>query len=159
VSLMRKRTVTAVSADTHPAALGWLALEPLVQVEVTSEESGFPIEAALEPGRADGWRAAAPGVQTIRLLFDAPTRLRRVWLRFHEDTIDRTQEIVLRCSVNNQRLREIVRQQWTFSPGGATAETEDYHVELEGVTTLELTIVPDISGGSAHSSLAEWRLG
>jgi len=48
--VMRKRTVTAASADAQPAAPGWLALEPLVQVEVTSEESGFPVEAALEPG-------------------------------------------------------------------------------------------------------------
>jgi len=155
---MRKRIVSAAPADAQAGASSWLALIPLVQVEVSSEAPDFPIEAALEPGHTGGWRAATPGVQTVRLLFDAPTRLRRVWLRFHEDAIARTQEIVLRWSGNGSWFREIVRQQWTFSPAGATAELEDYHVELEGVTGLELTIVPDISGGPAHASLAEWRL-
>jgi hypothetical protein len=155
---MRKRTVSVIPADAQSEASGWLALQALVQVEVTSEAPGFPIEAALEPGHARGWRAATSGVQTIRLLFDEPTRLRRIWLRCHEATIARTQEIVLRWSGDGNRFREVVRQQWTFSPAGATVETEDYRVELEGVSTLELTIRPDISGGSAHASLDEWRL-
>jgi len=155
---MRKRTVSGASAVAEAAASSWLALAPLAQVEVSSEAPDFAIEAALEPGHAQGWRAAGPGVQTIRLHFDAPTRLRRVWLRFQEDTIARTQELVLKWSGSGHWFREIVRQQWTFSPAGATTETEDYRIELEGVTVLELTIVPDISGGPAHASLAEWRL-
>jgi hypothetical protein len=31
-------------------------------------------------------------------------------------------------------------------------------VELEGVTVLELSITPDISGGDARASLAEMRV-
>jgi hypothetical protein len=127
-------------------------------VEVSSEAPDFPIEAALEPGHPAGWRAATPGLQTIRLLFDAPTRVRRLWLRFHEDAIARTQEFVLRWSGNGLWFREIIRQQWTFSPAGGTVQSEDYRVELEGVFGVELAIVPDTSGGPACASLAEWRI-
>ncbi len=51
-----------------------------------------------------------------------------------------------------------MRQQWNFSPHGATGQTEDHRVELPGVTLLELSIVPDISGGTAPASLAQLRL-
>jgi hypothetical protein len=51
-----------------------------------------------------------------------------------------------------------VRQQYNFSPPEALSEVEDYDVDLDGVTALELKIVPDISGGSAQASLAQLRL-
>jgi hypothetical protein len=147
-----------VGGDAQAGTWPWLALTSLAQVEVSSEAPDFPIEAALEPGHPAGWRAASPGVQMIRLLFDAPTRVRRLWLRFHEDAIARTQEFVLRWSGNGLWFREIIRQQWTFSPGGGMVQSEDYRVELEGVFGVELTIIPDISGGPAYASLAEWRI-
>ncbi|MGE5734843.1 MAG: hypothetical protein ACM34E_07120 [Acidobacteriota bacterium] len=53
---------------------------------------------------------------------------------------------------------EIVRQQWNFSPPKPVREIEDYQVELSNVTILELNIVPDVSGGSAHASLKRLRL-
>jgi hypothetical protein len=55
--------------------------------------------------------------------------------------------------------REIVRQQYVFSPPATIQELEDYSVKLSGVIALELQIVPDISGGGAYASLAEMRLG
>jgi hypothetical protein len=62
--------------------------------------------------------------------------------------VERTQECVLRWSPDSgQTLHEVIRQQWNFSPHGATTQTEDLHVELTGVTLLELSIVPDIGGG------------
>jgi hypothetical protein len=51
-----------------------------------------------------------------------------------------------------------LRQQYNFSPPGATCEREDYDVNLNGVTALELRIVPDISHGSARASLAQLRV-
>jgi hypothetical protein len=50
-----------------------------------------------------------------------------------------------------------VRQQYHFSPSGATEEIEEYQVELEDVAALELTIIPSLSGGSC-ASLAQLRL-
>jgi len=79
-------------------------------------------------------------------------------LLFCEDQKERTQEFVLRWSPNHgQSYTEIVRQQYNFSPLAATREVEDYGVDLDGVTALELRILPDVSG-SAYGSLAEWFL-
>ena len=54
--------------------------------------------------------------------------------------------------------REIVRQQYNFSLPSVTRELEDYAVELNGLSLLELCIIPDISGGEALASLAQLRL-
>ena len=96
----------------------------------------------------------------MRLVFDQPQNIKRVHLEFHEDELERTQQFVLRWSSNGgESYREIVRQQYNFSPPGTTSEREDYAVDLDGVTILELSIVPDISGGPARASLAQLRLG
>jgi hypothetical protein len=145
------REVTAVEAD-------WVELDRLAQVEVTSEDVDHPIESALIPGAGSGWRAAQPGEQTIRLLFDEPVRLKRIHLMFQEDEQERTQELVLRWSPDGQSYREVVRQQYNFSPPQAAREVEDYDVDLDRVTVLELKIVPNISGGSARASLGQLRL-
>ncbi len=156
---MRKRIITPVQQETASLDQDWLNIEGLAEVEITSEDAAHPIESALLPGLASGWRAAGPGKQTIRLLFANPQRLRRIWLNFVEPRTERTQEYVLRWSPDGgQSYREIVRQQWNFSPQGATSETEDLHVELSAVTVLELSIIPDISGGNAFASLAQLRL-
>lgn len=156
---MRKRIILPVQKDTSPPYEEWLDLERLAQVEITSEDAAHPIESALLPGRGTGWRATGPGEQTIRLLFTHPQRLRRIWLQFVEPVAERTQEFVLCWSPDGgQSFREIVRQQWNFSPQGATCETEDHRGDLSGVTVLELIIIPDISRGDARASLAQLRL-
>jgi hypothetical protein len=71
----------------------------------------------------------------------------------------RTQEYVLRWSADGgQSFRDIVRQQWNFSPPGTISEIEDHHVELSGVTVLELNIVSDLSGGTSPASLTQLLL-
>ena len=156
---MRKRLITPISRDTSQPDEGWLDLDGAALVEVTSEEKEYPVEAALVAGEMRGWRAADSGAQTIRLLFDQPQRLTRIALVFEETETERTQEFVSRWSPDSGRsFREIVHQQWNFSPPNAIREVEDYRVELSGVTVLELIIVPDISGGSARASLKSLRL-
>jgi hypothetical protein len=135
-------------------------LENIAEVEVTSEENEFPIEAALLPGERRGWRAAAPGPQTVRLRFDQPQTINRIALQFEERQTTRTQEFVLRYSSGpGAALQDIVRQQWNFSPPDTISEVEDYRVQLSNVTMLELTITPDISRGPARASLRSLRLG
>jgi hypothetical protein len=156
---MRKRIVADAQPQTLLSEEGWLNLENLAEVEITSEDPAHPIESALVPGPSSGWQAQGPGKQTIRLRFNNPQRLRRIWMNFEEPETTRTQEYVLRWSPDSGRsFRDIVRQQWNFSPQGATTQTEDHHVELPSVTVLELTIVPDISGGQTPASLAQLRL-
>ncbi|HST09312.1 MAG TPA: hypothetical protein VLL05_02955 [Terriglobales bacterium] len=156
---MRKRLITPIPAIVPPPDEGWLDLDRAASVEVTSEEKDYGIESTLVSGETRGWRAATPGTQTIRLIFDEPQRLRRISLVFEENEIKRIQEFVLRWSPEGGRsFREIVRQQWNFSPPDTIREVEEYQVELSDVTVLELIIVPDISGGQARASLKSLRL-
>jgi hypothetical protein len=157
---MRKRITDESIPETSPAdSQKWLDLDRLVQVELTSEEAGHTIESALVTHAGPGWRAQQPGEQTIRLLFDTPQHICRIQLAFQEDERTRTQEFVLRWSSGGDSpAREIVRQQYNFSPPGSSRELEDYVVDLDGLTMLELCIIPDIGGGGAHASLAQLRL-
>ncbi len=156
---MRKRVITPIPQDARSRDEGWLDLDLGAVVEVTSEEKDYPVESALISGEMRGWRAADPGSQTIRLIFDQPQRLRRISLVFEENEIKRTQEFVLRWSPDGGRsFREIVRQQWNFSPPDTVREVEEYQVELSDVTALELIIVPNNSGGAGRASLKNLRL-
>ena len=155
---MRKRLITPSPQDTGARNQDSLDLDRVASVEVTSEDKEYPVESALL-SRGSGWRAASPGTQTIRLLFDQPQRLRRISLAFEENEIKRTQEFVLRWSADDGRsFREIVRQQWNFSPPDTASEVEVYQVEIPNVRILELIVVPDINGGAAHASLKSLRL-
>ena len=156
--MMRKQIINRSSKEPVTTDHAWLDLERLAQVEITSEETGHPVESALTTGGGAGWLASETGKQTIRLLFDEPQALKHIHLVFEEDRQERTHEFVLRWSDGGESYREILRQQYTFSPPGATREVEDYTVDLNGVTALELTIVPDISGGKARASLISLRL-
>src|SRR5712692_5588237 len=156
---MRKRLITPITQDAPPRDEGWLDLDGTAVVEVTSEDKNYGIDSALVSGETQGWRAASPGTQTIRLLFDQPQRLRRISLVFEETETERTQEFVLRWSPDGGRsFREIVRQQWNFSPLNTIREVEEYRVEISNVMVLELVIVPDISLGAARASLKSLRL-
>ena len=155
---MRKRITSKPQRESPSAKTSWLDLEALARVEVTSEDAAHPIESALLPVGATGWRAESPGEQTVRLLFEVPQSLRRIRLLFREEKEARTQEFVLRWSPRTESSwRDVVRQQYHFSPSGATEEIEEYQVELDDVAALELTIIPSLSGGS-YASLAQLRL-
>ena len=156
---MRKRIINQSTESVSLSNQQWLNVEQLAQVEVSSEDAAHPIESALIPSTGPGWLAGQPGQQTVRLLFDAPQMVKHIRLLFKEDGHERTQQFVLRWSSDGgQSYREIVRQQYNFSPPGSTRECEDYDVQLDRVTALELTIVPDISGTPVRASLAQLRL-
>src|ERR1700742_3612167 len=122
---MRKRLVKPIPPDTTPPNEGWMDIEGAAVVEVTSEDKEYPVESALVSGETRGWRAADLGTQTIRLIFDEPQQLSRLALVFEETETDRTQEFVLRWSADGGRsFREIVRQQWNFSPPTTVRESE-----------------------------------
>jgi len=139
----------------------WLDLASIARVELTSEDPAFPVENALSTNpelNELGWRAGTPGPQTLTLLFDAARNIRRIRLHFMEHMMERSQEFVLRYSSTGQTDREIVRQQWTFSPGGSAQEIEEYSVELQGVTKLELVIDPDRGRRNSLATLNAFRV-
>lgn len=128
-----------------------------VEVELTSEDPHSPIEGALLAQGTGGWRAGGPGLQTIRLAWPAPIVISRMRLVFEEDSHARTQEFVVRASTVHGE-REIVRQQFTFSPPGTSVEREEYATDLTGVSQLELVIIPAIGDDHALATLREWRI-
>lgn len=158
-SINVRKSLIAPISQTDPASdQVWLDMDRIASVEVTSEQPGYPIESALR-GESRGWRAANPGTQIIRMTFDRPQTLRRIWLVFEDSENARTQEFVLRWSRGQESsFREIVRQPWNFSPGGSVRENEDYTVHLSEVGMLELIIVPDKSGGDVRASLRSFRV-
>lgn len=156
---MRKRIVGLAPIQKRSESAGtWLDLDHIATVEATSEDPDFPIESAFVSG-GRGWRASGKGKQQIRIIFDEPVSIQRIHLRFEEAEVERTQEFAIRwAGVEGGPEKEIVRQQWNFSPAGSASEVEDYNVRLENVSVLELTIKPDLTREDAPATLAEWRI-
>ncbi|HZP24316.1 MAG TPA: hypothetical protein VFB04_12765 [Terriglobales bacterium] len=155
---MRKRLISPIRSTGAVPERGWLELDQTAVVEVSSEAEGYPVEEALlRDGR--GWRADSPGVQTIRLLFDRPQTIHLIRLVFKEEALTRTQEFVLRwLPYGGGSWKDIVRQQWNFSPPNTVEECEEYEFDLSSAAALELSINPDISQGEARSSLQRLQL-
>jgi hypothetical protein len=156
---MRKHIIKATEPNLPGMSEEWLNLEEIARVEVSSEDPQHPIESAFKRGESLTWRASQPGEQTIRLLFDKPKDLRRIWLRFSDAQVERTQQFTLRWADRQiGPFREIVRQQWNFNPRSSTIEVEDYKVDLHHVLALELIIDPDLGKNQAFAALVEWRM-
>ena len=151
---MRKRLISIPGRVDDSPASDWLELEAAALVEVTSEADGYPVEGALLPHGKKGWRAATPGMQVVRLLFDQPQAIRIIRLVFKEYETSRTQEFVLRWLPHGtESWKELVRQQWNFSPPQTVEECEEYNFDLASAAALELRINPDISQQGVRASL------
>jgi hypothetical protein len=156
---MRKDRISTSTTESKPAGRQqWLDLAQIASVEFTSEDPAFPVDSCFSED-GPGWRSANPGTQTIRLLFDQPRPVRRILLEFVETESERAQEFMLAwASERSGPFKEIVRQQWNFSPQGSTKEVEDYQVNLDGVSALELIIKPSLYGVHGLAKLARWRV-
>ena len=156
---MRKTLINQPVKNTSPSDLTYLKLEHLAQVEISSECQEFPIESALVEGSESGWQATYSGEQTIRLIFDQPQTIKHISLLFDEQEQSRTQEFVLLWRMDNEDFfREILRQQYHFSPPNSSQEIENYTVDLKELKALELRIIPEISGGEVCAKLTRLRL-
>ena len=116
-------------------------------VVATSEADGHPLALIFDDDRGPGagqWIAAAAGDQTVIIAFHQPQTIRRVTLEVEEREVARTQEVQL-CMSNDggKTYRELRRQEFTFSPDGATWECEDWVMAESHVTHVKLVIKPD----------------
>jgi hypothetical protein len=149
--IMNKEVINAPAAPIGHGA-EWVNLEADARVRLTSEDPNFPIEGALFEGRSEtGWKAATPGPQTIWLDFEPARPIERVYLCFHSEE-SRTHEFTLSCTVEGGVHRELLRQQYNFSPS-TPLEEESYVLRLPAVSQLALTINPDIRGHAAIATL------
>jgi hypothetical protein len=135
----------------------WLNLARVARIDATSEAEEYPFRHALETAPGTEWRASHPGPQTIQIRFHTPQHLRRIRIVVVDAEQPRTQEFTLSWwSRRGERHQTVVRQQYNFSPRGATTQVENYEVDLPEAAVLELRLVPDLSGGCAVARLSEF---
>jgi hypothetical protein len=154
--MLRKQIINVPPKAQAPMP-GEIDVAAVATVLVTSEDPGHAVDHAFDDRRGPGgsrWVAGEPGEQTVILAFDAPQAIRRVVLEVEETGVARTQELQLAVSVDGGRAyRELVRQEFNFSPPGTTFEREDWAVTAEGVTHLRLWIEPDKGGKPCRATI------
>jgi hypothetical protein len=135
----------------------WLNLAKVARIHATSEAEDHPLRHALDTAPGTEWRASHPGPQIIRIRFHTARHLQRIRIVVVDAEQPRTQEFTLSWwSQRGERHQTVVRQQFNFSPRGATTQVENYEVDLPDAAVLELRVVPDMSGGSAVARISEF---
>jgi hypothetical protein len=129
----------------------------LATVLVTSEAPDHPVDHLFDGHGGRGgtrWIASAEGEQTLVLAFDAPQTIREVSLEAEEWQTSRNQVLILSLSHDGGgSYREILRQEFVFSPPGTTFQRESWRVPAAGVTHLRLVIQPDKGGAPGRATL------
>ena len=159
---MLRKQIIKPSQETPGPIPGEIDIAAVASVQVTSEDPLHPVDHAFDPQRGPGgtrWVAGAPGEQAVILAFAAPQTIRQVILEVEETEVARTQELQLAVSCDGgQTYRELVRQEFNFSPPGTTFEREDWAVAAGGVTHLRLVIRPDKGGKPCRATLTSLAL-
>jgi hypothetical protein len=158
---LRKRPLEA-DAATIARAADEIDIADNATIAYSSEDPAHPVEHLLDirsgPG-ATRWMSARPDtIEHIVVEFDQPRTISRLVYEVEEAARERTQEIRVEVSEDEGRTyRQILVQEYTFSPRGATYQHEDQRFDLHGVTHLRLTIVPN-KNGSGTATLTALRL-
>ena len=159
--MLRKQIIGKPQQPSAPAGEE-IDIAAVATVLVTSEGPGHPIDLAFDEHRGPGgtrWIAGEPGEQEVILAFDTHQAIRRVILEVEEPEVARTQELRLAVSADGgQTYRELLRQEYNFSPPGTTFEREDWAVQAEGVTHLRLAIKPDKGGTPCRAMITSLAL-
>ena len=154
--MLRKHLLTEPPMASVPQS-GAKDIAAIATVWVTSEAEDAPIDRAFDESRGPGgsrWVAAVPGEQRLILAFDAPQTIRTISLEVEESDVSRTQVLHLAVSCDGGQIyQELRRQEFNFSPPVTTFEREEWAVTVEGVTHLQLVIMPDKGGDSCRATL------
>jgi hypothetical protein len=159
--MLRKRILAEHPAEPVPTLDLW-DIPSVATVFVTSEASAHPVDHLFDTSGGPGgsrWVAGTDGEQTLILAFDRPQALRQVGIEAEELDRGRTQVVALALSDDGGRTyRERIRQEFNFSPSGATFERETWAVPADHVTHLRLTVRPDKGDGAGRASLTALTL-
>jgi hypothetical protein len=148
LSRLRKRPLET-GAETIAHA-GEIDIVSCATIAYSSEHPAHPAEHMLDgrsgPG-ATRWMSARPDtVEHIVVEFDQPQTISRLVYEVEEAVRERTQEVRVEVSEGGSgAYRQILVQEYTFSPRGATYQREELRFNLH-VSHLRLTIVPNKSG-------------
>jgi hypothetical protein len=159
--MLRKQIIREPPVSTAPMT-DEIDIAVVATVLVTSEAPEHPVDFAFDHHRGPGgnrWIAGEPGEQTLILAFDAPQAIRRVALEVEEPEVARTQELQLAVSTDGGRTyREVLRQEYNFSPPGTSFEREDWTLDAVGVTHLRLMIRPDKGSKPCRATITSLAL-
>lgn len=148
--------------NTPPVSRTEISIPDSATVLVTSEMPDHPIDYICDGRSGPGstrWIADEEGDQTVVVSFDAARDLHKVRLEVEEPDISRTQELALAVSYDRgQTYREVLRQEYNFSPPGTTFEREEWRVPAQGVTNVWLWIRPDKGGKPCRASITSLAL-
>src|SRR6476660_8457360 len=157
-SRLRKRPLET-DATTNARAAGEIDIAGCAAIAYTSEDPAHPVEHMLDgccgPG-APRWMSARPDTtEHIVIEIDRPQTISGLVYEVEETTRERTQEVRVEASEDGgQSYRQILVQEYNFSPGGATYQREEQRFNLRQVTHLRLTIVPNKSGSGTATLTA-----
>ena len=158
--MLRKQVLAhPATTEAHPEEI---TVAAVATVLVTSEAADQPIDNVFDGQRGPGgsrWVAEKPGEQAVILAFDVPQKIRKITMEVEEETVSRTQVVVLAVSFDGgQKYRELVRQEFNFSPPGTTFEREEWTITAEPVTHVRLWIKPDKGGKVGKATLTSLAL-
>jgi len=161
LSRLRKRSLDG-EVHTSIGDTDEIDIAGCAAIAYSSEDPAYPVEHMLD-GRsgpaATCWMSARlDTVEHIVIEFDRPQTISRLVYEVEETTRQRTQEVRVEVSEDGgQSYRQILVQEYNFSPGGATYQREEQRFNPVHVTHLRLTIVPNKSG-SGTATLISLRL-
>jgi hypothetical protein len=144
---MLRKLIIKPHPATQVSTSGEIDIAEVATVLVTSEAPDHPIDLAFDYHRGPGgtrWIAGEMGEQSVILAFDAPQTINKIILEVEEPDGARTQELQLSLSCDGGKTyRELLRQEFNFSPPGTTFEPEKWKISAQEVTHLRLVIKPD----------------
>jgi F5/8 type C domain len=155
-SQLRKRPLEAnVVADEIDVA-------GCATIAYSSENPAHPVEHLFDgrsgPGASRWISARSDTIEHIVLEFDQPQPISRLVYEVEETERERTQEVRVEVSEDQGRTyRQLLVQEYTFSPGGATYQREEQRLDHLQASHLRLTIVPN-KNGSGTATLTVLRL-
>ena len=160
-SRLRKRALEA-DAVTSAGTADLIDIASCATIAYSSEKPGHPVEHLLDgrsgPGGTRWISARSDVIEQIIVEFDQPQTISRLAYEVEEAVRERTQEVRVEVSEDGGRTyRQILVQEYTFSPGGATYQREEQRLNLLQTSHLRLTIVPN-KNGSGTTTLTALRL-
>jgi hypothetical protein len=147
---IRKRLISEPGSISSEEP-GEIDLASQAMVAYSSEDSAHPVEHLLDGHcgpDATRWASDRPDTtERIVFEFDRPQSISRLAYEVEERSLKRTQEVRVEVSCDHGRsYRQVLVQEYNFSPEGATFQHEELRFDLTEITHLRLTIVPNKSG-------------
>ena len=160
-SRIRKRLMSEQNLRP-PERLGEIDIANHATLAYSSEDPAHPVEHLIDGHYGRGsthWASARTNTtERIVLEFDHPQQISCLVYEVEECQQERTQEVLVEVSSDHGRTyRQLLVQEYTFSPQGAIFQHEELRLELPAITHLMLTIVPNKSG-SGVATLTALRL-